>query len=254
MVQETGVVLHAAIKSDDISNVRLILADGLDPNIPDTSAPSGLATPLIHAAWYDQPEIVQMLIAAGADVDMKNGNGLTPLHLVAHRASTKTVQHLLAAGADPNGRGPQGSTALHWAAARKTPGDASRIVLALLDAGVDPAVRDDQGRTALMIARTDPALAETDGFTRLREVSLRPPARVPQSVGQFRPPFTRPSINRSVADGSVTSPDRSVSPRKLQTPPDDPVPPQITHNARKTSRRGSSHHTTDPLSQRGPLL
>ena len=62
-----------------------------------------------------------MLIAAGADVDMKNGNGLTPLHLAAHRASTKTVQHLLAAGADPNGRGPQGSTALHWAPHAKLP-------------------------------------------------------------------------------------------------------------------------------------
>ncbi len=144
--------------------------------IPDTSEPSGSATPLIHAAWYDQPEIVQMLIAAGAAVDMKNGNGLTPLHLAAHRASTQTVQNLLAAGADPNGRGPQGSTPLHGAAAHKTPGDASRIVLALLAAGVDPAVRDDQGRTALMIARTNPALAETDGFTRLRAVTPKPPA------------------------------------------------------------------------------
>ncbi len=117
-----------------------------------------------------------MLIAAGAVVDMKNGTGWTPLHLAAHRARPQTVQNLLAAGADPNGRGPQGSTALHGAAARQTPGDASRIVLTLLAAGTDPAVRDDQGRTALMIARMNPALAETDGFTRLREVTPMPPA------------------------------------------------------------------------------
>ena len=111
-----------------------------------------------------------MLIAAGgggAAVDMKNGTGWTPLHLTAHRARPQTVQNLLAAGADPNGRGPQGSTALHGVAAHKTPGDASRIVPVLLTTGTDPAARDDQGRTAL---------AETDGFTRLREVTPKPPA------------------------------------------------------------------------------
>lgn len=163
--------LHAAIKSGDIDRVRSLLADGRDPNIPDTSVPSGSASPLYLAAVHGHLDIIQALVSAGADVDIKNAEGWTPLHYAAHYAAPGMVQTLLNAGADPNVQGPDDSTALHWAMRHRNPQDAAAILEALLDDGADPTVKDNKGRTPLMIGETNPLLGGTGGLTRLREVT-----------------------------------------------------------------------------------
>ncbi len=133
--------------------------------------------PALHeAVKMGHPDQVRQLIKEGADVNALNDKGWTPLHIAGHRAAPDLVQVLLAAQAHPHSPGPDKTTPLHWAVRRKAPADASAIVLALLDHGADPALRDDQGRTALMIGMTNPALAGTEGLTRLREVSPPPPA------------------------------------------------------------------------------
>lgn len=93
--------LHHAANRGDIDTVRLLLAHGADPTIPcyDTGRnwrTDGM-TPL-HATW--RAEVIEELIAAGADVNARGANGDTPLHQVAH--TPEAVYALIAAGADPN--------------------------------------------------------------------------------------------------------------------------------------------------------
>ena len=61
-------------------------------------------------------DVVQALIAAKADVNLKNTLGSTPLHFAAQEGCTETLEALIAAGADVNARNEDGNTPLHLAA------------------------------------------------------------------------------------------------------------------------------------------
>ena len=83
-------------------------------------------TPLHHAAWEGHTEVVELLIAKGADVNAKT-TGLegTPLHdaaLAAHPADLvahkEVIELLIAAGADVNAKKNDGKTPLDKAIER----------------------------------------------------------------------------------------------------------------------------------------
>src|SRR6266702_2549186 len=58
---------------------RLLLARGMDANAQDKSH----STPLLWAAFYGRLKITQMLLDHGANANMKNDHGETPLHQVS---------------------------------------------------------------------------------------------------------------------------------------------------------------------------
>ena len=96
--------------------------------------------------------MVEVLVAAGADPEARNGSGHTPLHEAAGRGepgSVSVVEALLAAGADPMARYGNDETLLHVMAEKE---DAAPVVLALLAAGAEVAARDDQSETPLHVA------------------------------------------------------------------------------------------------------
>ena len=104
---------------DDI--IWLLLLDDADPNqlAENRSA-------LFLAASLESPAIAEMLINAGANVDL----GLqaeTPLMAAAENGRTATVDLLLAHHADVNARGSSGWTALHHAA-WSCPRDRAQVV------------------------------------------------------------------------------------------------------------------------------
>ncbi len=171
----TPLALHNAVRTGEIATLERRLDEGEDPDQREYPHTHQL-TALHWTASTCQPEAARLLISRGADVNAQTGKGWTALHYAAHYAAPDLVQVLLATQAHPHSPGPDKTTPLHWAVRRKAPADASAMVLALLDHGADPALRDDQGRTALMIGMTNPALAGTEGLTRLREVSPPPPA------------------------------------------------------------------------------
>ncbi|MEX1079007.1 MAG: ankyrin repeat domain-containing protein [Homoserinimonas sp.] len=86
------------------------------------------------------------MIGAGVSVDIANAKGDTPLILAAYREQPETVDALLKAGADTAQVNNMGQTALVAAVFRKN----EPIVRALLEAGADPSLG---AHTAMEVAR-----------------------------------------------------------------------------------------------------
>ena len=106
------------------------------------------STPLYYAARFGINSMVKMILAVqGArDLEVRGGRrGSTPLHVASALGSFEVVQTLLAAGANAKEVNEKGECGLDYATERGT----SDIVKALLDAGADPNRRDRYGRTPL---------------------------------------------------------------------------------------------------------
>ncbi len=107
------------------------------------------ATAIQWAAYRDDLEMADALIAAGANIKLANREGVTPLYLASLHGSAPMIEKLLKAGADPNMLGPEGETPL-MLAARTGNIDAMRV---LLDRHADVNAKDKlRSTTALMWA------------------------------------------------------------------------------------------------------
>lgn len=94
--------IHLAAKRADGSKmISLLVAAGADINAQTTDMRE---TALHIAAGYNSnPEVIDALLTAGADTEVRSNAGQTPLHWSVIFAQTTTgLEALLAAGADPN--------------------------------------------------------------------------------------------------------------------------------------------------------
>ena len=121
-------------------------------------------TPLHRAAAYNNnPEVVQALIDAGADLEVQVARSKsTPLHLAAGFSENPAViETLLKAGADLEARTKWKSTPLHKAARYN---NNPEVVKVLIDAGANLEARADDKETPLHLAagsKENPAVIET---------------------------------------------------------------------------------------------
>ena len=86
---------------------------------------------LIWAAGRGDSEFTGALIDAGADVNVKDRQGQTPLMLAAYSGNAQCVRKLIAGRADVSARDADGRTALMHVAGL----DSEQIVAALKEAG-----------------------------------------------------------------------------------------------------------------------
>ncbi len=102
-------------------------------------------TPLSAAVISLKHENIDTLIKAGATVDLRSGDGVTPLMYTAKFGDLRSVRILLEAGAKINLQDSLlGWSALHYAAVNGK-GDVYKV---LLSAGTNTNLSDNQGRTA----------------------------------------------------------------------------------------------------------
>lgn len=140
--------LLEAVLTDDVDEVKKLLAAGADVNVLDDGINS---TALAQAVQRDNRELVKILLAAGADVNGKNHEGQTALMHLNDETSVEIVQDLLAAGAKVDLADESGQNALHHAASSAD----TEILQALIDAGARVDATDESDRTALMLAAQD---------------------------------------------------------------------------------------------------
>lgn len=137
--------LISAVLEHNVEAVKILLsAPGIDLEAKDSISGS---TALLFAALYDYADICTLLVEAGADMNVTNVMGRTPLSsAIATRAQTdgKAADYLIRAGADLDIPDKEGRTALSLAAECGKTG----IVTRLLDAGADDRHKDTKGMCA----------------------------------------------------------------------------------------------------------
>lgn len=139
--------LIMAVTARDWNTARLIL----DQN-PDVNLASPIRGSALHcAAGFGELEIMNMLIAHGADVNLrKTGNGETPIMSAMEFHHAGVIQPLLDAGADINLRDFQDSTALHHAIAPRVD---TVLIDYLLKHGASPVLQDKNEISPITKAR-----------------------------------------------------------------------------------------------------
>lgn len=121
--------------------VMTLLANGADPRAADADG----NTPLHHAARSSDPGVAALLRDAAAELDVLNGDGVTPLGMACACGNWRLARFLLERGAKPE---PAGATPALVAAAGGEEDDPAGVQLLLKHkARVD--ARDAQGRRAL---------------------------------------------------------------------------------------------------------
>jgi ankyrin repeat protein len=103
--------LHIAVRARSYSWLSYLLGKGADPNIADNHG----VTPLMLASQMGLNEAVVALARSGAKVDVTNDAGETPLISAVHNRNLPMVRLLLAAGADPDRADNSGRSARDYA-------------------------------------------------------------------------------------------------------------------------------------------
>ena len=140
--QERGplVQLWDAVISSDLKQLQAALKQGVDVNALDTRrnvAGGNGRRALNYAAIADNPEMIQALLDAGANIDMTNRSGYTPLMHAAESGSTKAATTLINAGASLSAKSRRGQTALEIAEAFKHE-DTAAVIRQALSTGKEP--------------------------------------------------------------------------------------------------------------------
>lgn len=141
--------LITAAKANNAELVRDLIGRGGNVNAKDSIQDSAF----LYAGAEGFNEVLNLTLAAGADVASINRYGGTALIPASEHGHVETVQILLAAGVPVNHVNNLGWTAMQEAILLNSGGpNQQEVVRLLLAAGADPAIRDPEGRTALQNA------------------------------------------------------------------------------------------------------
>lgn len=174
--------LHRAVSEQDIDEVKLLIAKGVNVNAKDKHYDGITAlfvavedgnvemvetllnfgakvnaqddekrTPLMNLDDDAKPELVQLLLNFGAKVNAADKEGNSVLIAVSTRTDAKILQILLNHGAKVNAQNKDGQTALMNAAEA----DNLENVRVLLAAGADAALKNSDDETALNLTSDD---------------------------------------------------------------------------------------------------
>mmetsp|Transcript_120617 Transcript_120617/g.257602 ORF Transcript_120617/g.257602 Transcript_120617/m.257602 type:complete len:255 (-) Transcript_120617:68-832(-) len=139
-------LLHDAAKRDDVSIVTSLVRDShVNPNSRDRKG----WTALLRATKTDSRKVLEWLIMCKADLNTQTKELNSALHKAAKRCRPEAAEMLCAAGADPNLKNKGGATPLMLAVMHRSAED---VVKVLLRHKLDLNAQKDVGYTALMLA------------------------------------------------------------------------------------------------------
>ncbi|VDI78368.1 E3 ubiquitin-protein ligase mind-bomb, partial [Mytilus galloprovincialis] len=140
------------------------------PELSKTTKTDGFSA-LHIAAINDHQDVAETLLTKGVtDINLKNEEGLTPLHVACHEAYFEMVELLIENDADVNTKSNTGYTPLHVTLGveqQKLPGllglmlsrpndESERVKIAclLIDNDADTTIKDNTGKTSLQICKS----------------------------------------------------------------------------------------------------
>ncbi|MGI5172599.1 ankyrin repeat domain-containing protein [Treponema sp. OMZ 840] len=134
---ETAV--FSAVKSDNDSLIKIFIKNGADLNLRDY-----LGNTPLHACVRWEAQKAALMLLKSADVNAKNLSGKTALHEAAHGGRIKTAKLLLNHKADINSSDITGRTPLMDAVVNEN----TEMTALLLQLGASPSIQEMYGRTA----------------------------------------------------------------------------------------------------------
>jgi ankyrin repeat protein/serine/threonine protein kinase len=144
--ENDNTLIHKVVKSkvNEQKIMRILLEYGANPNLKDVSG----QTPLHLAIVDDKIEIVKLLLEYLVDYNLKDNLGNTPLTLAIKKNRIEIAELLLQYRADLNLKDDKGRSPLYLAIMDNN----IRMVELLLRYGANPNLKDDLGDTLLHIA------------------------------------------------------------------------------------------------------
>ena len=145
-------LLRAVQSNGPLPAIALLLAVGGDPSIltrlPNRSKNDICTALLFTASKYGHTSIVSTLLNYGANPNLADQGGMTPLMIASENGHGEVVQVLLESAVSTNTQSEDGRTAIYIASHNGH----SSIVSALLNNGADPNLAANDGSKPLMIA------------------------------------------------------------------------------------------------------
>jgi len=143
--------IFEAAESGDVAEIEDILSR--NPKAVNLKTTNGNFTPLMFAKYH--PDLVEFLISKGADVDAKDGSGMTALMMAIPFQNNNIISLLILHSSDVNTKDLTGMTPLIRAAIAGN----KDTIEKLISKGADIKAKDEHGKSSLQYAlegdRTD---------------------------------------------------------------------------------------------------
>ena len=183
-----------------VQDVERCVRGGADLNVRNESG----RTPLHWAAPFNtNPDVITRLVELGADPGVGDKWGRTSLHLAAaFNTNPDVIARLVELGADPEARHENEWTPLHLAAANNSNPD---VVTRLVELGADGKARTADGETAWDLAQKNEALRGTKAWRLLNEtvsVAAAGPSCSDWNSQEFFSQATVQDVERCVRGGA----------------------------------------------------
>jgi len=136
--------LIEAAEKGDVEQLELLISRGANVNVKDQKG----MTPLHLAAKEGHEDIAEILISKGANINAIYGEWGVPLHLAAREGHAEVAELLIDKGTDVNAHGPYGHTSLQYA----TNHGHVNVIELLISKGADIEARDNWDTTPLIAA------------------------------------------------------------------------------------------------------
>jgi uncharacterized protein YraI len=195
-----------------------------------------LESVLLDAASSGETDIVKSLLDNGANIEVKNDAGATPLIFASAKGQKDVVKLLVERGANVNARTITGITPLIAGASAGN----QEIVKLLLERGADVSAKDQQGRTAFSMAE---AAGESQVAALLKSAALAKSHARSTGTASASIPNAPPTQPASV------QPPVTQFPRAMTAQP--PVAQLHTDTIRKADNSSSVTVRSEPSPQGG---
>lgn len=133
--------LQAASQNGHLEVIKILLFHKADVEIEDNDGDRAVH----HAAFGDEPVVMELLAQAGADLNARNKRRQTALHISVNKGHLSVVKNLLALGCHPSLQDEDGDTPLHDAISKKR----DDMLSLLLDNNADITLTNSNGFNAL---------------------------------------------------------------------------------------------------------